>query len=1145
MLLIRLLNCQTLFPRKPKSPSMAIVNSIDNKAMVSYPKHNNRLCCTLIMWRLVLFLAVFLWQAVSAPAQSSYVPNLEPNRILQPSPNAATINKGGDVNVNMATGTPSVNIPFYTISSRFLSLPISINYASNGIRVNDLASNVGLGWSLNCGGAVSRIVLGKPDEKRAEWGQVLTNFNTNFSTLTRPVFDFAMEQTLADKESDLFSVSVNGLDAKFIMNENNEPVCLNTTNLRIKKLGAILTSGFQITDENGIVYTFDAAETSATIERGYQGPKPFPDPVVTSWYLTSIIKPNQDTIQLSYANYSHTYLASLNEFFSILWDISVTDNALCPPPLLKSNTYTCGITSNKIEGKALSHITFANGSIDFSYADRMDGGGLALNGIYLKNNQGQIVRQMSLVQDYFLSTDVNDAFLRGEKKLILDSTLQYRLYLKECKIAGSSLTDTSKVLKYKFDYILGNSLPQRLSGAQDYYGYYNGKLANKYLMPNVDDRYPGIYNNLVSGWPRFGDRTPDTTLMTYGLLKKISYPTGGYDSISYSYNKGPDIKIVKHFKHEYLGTQGTGLTGVVTVTQNITNPFHQVVNAYTSVNFDSNNPDCTRDQIHQMATFRIVDAVTSKEIARKVTRLDQADSLSAPLDSGQYILSLAVVGGCTNGAVDFIMENQVADTIPIIVAIGGVSVAGVSSYTVDGAKALNRTFKYINLKDSSISTFGISSSRDMFERVKTPYFTTCNGSTPCGSQATLWYVNIGNSIITPTTILGGSGTYHKSVIEATDGPGEVQTTEHIFSYNDIYDPYGVWGNTILGTPRCAYGDFMIGETLTNMFKQVATAGVSSRRPIKSVENTYDLSIKSRVFNYNVRRLATPPCATPDPNDQDLMSLDIEKYPLIFMRKSLSSTTERTYVSDNSDSLIEKKVNYTYISDSNYVLIRNVSENQSDGKINALAYTYPLDRKGQGGAYDSMVNRNMIAPVLSLTRSVGAGQVDQKTVSYMFTRPDQQIIAFQNLKEQILNNPVEDKVSVISYTPTGNIQEKANANDVREVYLWGYNEQFPVAKIVGSDYSTVIQNINPDILINTDNYTPDQIRAALNSIRANLTQAMVTTFTYTPLVGMISETDPTGKTTYYEYDELGRLKVIRDQNKSILKEFDYQYQSLLR
>ena len=122
----------------------------------------------------------------------------------------------------------------------------------------------------------------------------------------------------------------------------------------------------------------------------------------------------------------------MNEFFSILWDISVTDNALCPPPLLKSNTYTCGITSNKIEGKALSHITFANGSIDFSYADRMDGGGLALNGIYLKNNQGQIVRQMSLVQDYFLSTDVNDAFLRGEKKLILDSTLQYRLYLKEC-----------------------------------------------------------------------------------------------------------------------------------------------------------------------------------------------------------------------------------------------------------------------------------------------------------------------------------------------------------------------------------------------------------------------------------------------------------------------------------------------------------------------------------------------------------------------------------------------------------------------------------------------------------------------------------------------------------------------------------------
>jgi YD repeat-containing protein len=263
-----------------------------------------------------------------------------------------------------------------------------------------------------------------------------------------------------------------------------------------------------------------------------------------------------------------------------------------------------------------------------------------------------------------------------------------------------------------------------------------------------------------------------------------------------------------------------------------------------------------------------------------------------------------------------------------------------------------------------------------------------------------------------------------------------------------------------------------------------------------------------------------------------------------MRKSLLSTTERTYASDNSNNLVEKKMSYTY-TDPDHVIVRNISENQSNEKPQTVAYTYPPDLKGQGAVYDSMINRNMIAPVLSVTKNVDVSQVDKKTVSYMFTRPDRQIIAFQNLKEQIINNPIEDRVSVISYTRMGNIQEKANANDVREVYLWGYNEQFPVAKVVGSTYDTVMKYIVPAVLTNTDSYTPDQVRAALNTIRTSLPQALVTTFTYTPLFGMTSETDPSGKTIYYEYDEMGRLKVIRDQNKSILKQFDYQYQSLLR
>ena len=57
----------------------------------------------------------------------------------------------------------------------------------------------------------------------------------------------------------------------------------------------------------------------------------------------------------------------------------------------------------------------------------------------------------------------------------------------------------------------------------------------------------------------------------------------------------------------------------------------------------------------------------------------------------------------------------------------------------------------------------------------------------------------------------------------------------------------------------------------------------------------------------------------------------------------------------------------------------------------------------------------------------------------------------------------------------------------------------------------------------------------------LTGAFVTTYTYAPLIGITSETDHNGKTIYYQYDSLNRLKLIRDKDNNIIKIFEYKYQ----
>jgi YD repeat-containing protein len=50
------------------------------------------------------------------------------------------------------------------------------------------------------------------------------------------------------------------------------------------------------------------------------------------------------------------------------------------------------------------------------------------------------------------------------------------------------------------------------------------------------------------------------------------------------------------------------------------------------------------------------------------------------------------------------------------------------------------------------------------------------------------------------------------------------------------------------------------------------------------------------------------------------------------------------------------------------------------------------------------------------------------------------------------------------------------------------------------------------------------------------------YTYKPAIGITSETGPNGKTNIYEYDTLGRLLDIKDQDGNIIKTFEYHYKS---
>ena len=97
------------------------------------------------------------------------------------SPQASMFQRFGNYPVDYSTGVPHISIPLYTIKVGDFELPISIDYHNSGIRVQDIATPVGLGWMLNAGGCISRTIMGTDD---------MNVYGTNYYS-----FDFLMNRS--------------------------------------------------------------------------------------------------------------------------------------------------------------------------------------------------------------------------------------------------------------------------------------------------------------------------------------------------------------------------------------------------------------------------------------------------------------------------------------------------------------------------------------------------------------------------------------------------------------------------------------------------------------------------------------------------------------------------------------------------------------------------------------------------------------------------------------------------------------------------------------------------------------------------------------------------------------------------------------
>lgn len=151
--------------------------------------------------------------------------------------------------------------------------------------------------------------------------------------------------------------------------------------------------------------------------------------------------------------------------------------------------------------------------------------------------------------------------------------------------------------------------------------------------------------------------------------------------------------------------------------------------------------------------------------------------------------------------------------------------------------------------------------------------------------------------------------------------------------------------------------------------------------------------------------------------------------------------------------------------------------------------------------------------------------------------------------------LERQISYLNYDFHGNPLELKRENGTHIYYIWGYQGEYPIAKIENftSTQAASIQGLITAAknASNQDNDTSQgnqgkegDLRDALNNIRNHtaLSKAMITTYTYDPLIGITSVTDPRGYTMYYEYDAFNRLKHVKDAKGNLLSKTQYNYKN---
>ena len=1150
------------------------------------------------------------------------------NSVAPKSPDAAALFRYTETPVSLYTGVPNINIPIFTIKEGDIELPISISYHAGGIKVNDEASSVGLGWNLNAGGRVSHIVSGVNDFSAYGYYNIYPlnaiglegttsclslpwNTNTFAPALYTDWFNATSTMFTYvgyDFQPDLFLINLPGrsykayLDmAKTTKPGNIKFAIAEQPNIDFKFIGVPGATGgynFEITDENGLKYSFDRQEITTNL---------------TGWNTINgfarILSKIEDTKGNKINFYSSQVVSNPR-----LTGCKTTRTYLTDPHNKYQGTFNIqGVTDcskQQTDESYLERIEFSNGKVEFSWTAREDvNNSKKLSSIKIYNNY-KLIKQYDFNYDYFIATDnLNTSVMRQWLNVPNDRVFTHRLRL-------LSVTESVTNEKYSFDYNSIYNLPNKLSFSTDFWGYYNGQNNSDTFIPDPDKYIKGqtIFNvnsfnrDLTGYWynaytapPSFDPHGNTQGYFNYssdnkhylsdrraslyslaGLLTAVNYPTGGKTEYEFEPNTFSNFPL-QSLINDNTRKEATAFHNINNINGNLihtANPtdFSIVGNnikVQVFVNFGFYYVSSVSDQAKNSFWIYVKNKSTG-EIVKKIynpnigsyTITNAIDDIV--LQSGNYEVGMSynndftagniLISGGSNAisnscAVKYVNEKSIIGGVEYNYSSGGgVRIKSIQSTEKAGALPIVKNYIYDEITDNGtkVTSNGNLAEFPKFFEIENRCFKYDSTTETIGSNAGC-FMNLfqpgssefpfkistyeGASSIGTSTLPQGNHVGYSKVIEQITGKGKAES----YFTND----YRM--SCLMMIDKGA--SLMIGDG--DLIKQVSYD--NDNNIIKETSFKYKNNSQDNLNTYYISGSVLEPLTNYgfgfNPNNNATLPGLIHHYSINLYKSLLESTTTKEYFPAGSNSFIETKNFTTY---NNKYLPSIQKTTLPDLSFNETSYNYAHEKGNQ-----LLIDKNMIGIPLETIITQTANGVS-KTLSktetvYPTTLPDSQIGNFilpKSVKSQDISNGSTSftEITLDKYDTKGNLIQYTTKDGLPVAIVWGYNGVLPIAKIEGARYddiSTYVQNIIT--LSNEDAGNPvkeDLLLTAEDNLRKNniLNNYQVTTYTHDPLIGVTSITPSSGLREYYKYDTTNRLEKIVDVNYKILKEFNYHYAS---